>query len=144
MKMEILTVCDFANAEPATGKLNVIGAFDHIWAQQEPIVHMQCAIAAKLRFELGEEGPKKLAVTFIDADGRAVLPTITVQMIVQFQPNEPTATAPIAAIISQLNLPHFGEYTVGIAVDGRMEGSVPLYVRQVPGRPQAQSGQASS
>jgi hypothetical protein len=34
--------------------------------------------------------------------------------------------------IQRLRLPRFGEYTIDLAVDGRQEGPLPLYVRKRP------------
>ena len=75
MKVEILTLCDAATVDGA-GKLNILGSFDRLNAPAEPIVHPQCALAVKLRFEHIEEGPKKIRVTFVNADGAAVMPPI--------------------------------------------------------------------
>jgi hypothetical protein len=131
MKVEILTLCDYATTDP-TGKLHIFGSFDHVFAAQEPIVHLNCALAAKIRFESGEEGTKRIAFSFIDADGQSVIPNLNAPVQVQFQPNEPTTTAPFSVIIQQMRLPHFGEYSVGIAIDGRLEATIPLYVRRTP------------
>jgi len=141
MKVEILTLCDYANTDIASGKLHIIGSFDHMFSSQEPIIHLNCAVAAKLRFERGEEGQKRFSFTFIDADGHPVLPNMNVPLNVQFPPNEPTTIVPLSVIIQQIRLPHFGEYSIGVAIDGRVEASVPLYVRQVQLPPQFLPGQ---
>ena len=55
MKVEILTLCDAATTD-AAGKLNILGSFDGLNAKQAPVMHPQCALALKLRFERLEEG----------------------------------------------------------------------------------------
>ena len=75
MKVEILTLCDAATVD-AAGKLNILGAFDRLNAASEPITHPQCALAVKVRFERIEEGNKKIRVTFVNADGAPVMPSI--------------------------------------------------------------------
>ncbi len=51
MKVEIFTLCDAATID-AAGKLNVLGSFDRLNSPAEPITHMHCALAIKLRFEM--------------------------------------------------------------------------------------------
>jgi len=129
MKLELLTLCDYAKAE-ATGKLYIIGAFDHIYANQAPVPAPPCAIASRLRFEASEQGPKGLAISFVDSDGVKMMPDATVQMTIQVPTGESTAAANVVLTIPQLNLPRFGEYAIDLTVDSRLEGSIPLYVHR--------------
>jgi hypothetical protein len=138
MKIEILTLCDAATVDTA-GKLNILGSFDRLNAPAEPITHPHCALAVKLRFERIEEGPKKIRLTFVNADGAPVMPPIDGTADVRFQGPEPSAAVSFALNIQQLKLPRFGEYSIDLAVDGRHEGSVPLFVfsiqtQQAPAR----------
>src|SRR5205823_5014735 len=50
MKVDIFTLCDFANTDSA-GKLNILGSFDRINAHTMPMVHPLCCLAIKMRFE---------------------------------------------------------------------------------------------
>ena len=136
MKLELLTLCDYAKGEP-TGKLYVIGIFDHIFAQQAPVPAPSCAIAARLRFEAVERGTKNVTVSFVDSDGGRVIPDVNVQMNVEIAPGESTATANVVVMLPQLNLPRFGEYSIDLAVDARLEGSIPLQVKRPPPQPPA-------
>src|SRR4051812_11355288 len=79
MKLELLTLCDFAKGE-SSGKLYIIGAFDHIYATQEPVTAPMCAIAARIRFEAAERGQKQVTISFVDSDGGRVIPDVTMQM----------------------------------------------------------------
>ena len=72
MHVEIFTLCDAATVD-AAGKLNILGSFDNLSAASEPIVHMQCALALKLRFARIEEGQKRFRLAFVDSDGKAVM-----------------------------------------------------------------------
>jgi uncharacterized protein DUF6941 len=132
MKVEILTLCDAATVD-AAGKLNILGAFDRLNAASEPISHPQCALAFKVRFERIEEGNKKIRVAFINADGAPVMPSIDVTADVRIQEPESSGGVSFVLNIQQLKLPKFGEYSIDLAVDGRHESSVPLFV--VPTRP---------
>jgi hypothetical protein len=127
MKVEIFTLSDAATTY-AAGKLNILGSFDRLNATQTPVMHPQCALAIKLRFERVEEGTKSIRIQFVDVDGKSVMPTLNTTSQVQFGPNDSTATASLVLVIQQLKLPKFGEYSIDLAVDGHHEGSIPLVV----------------
>jgi hypothetical protein len=128
MNVEIFTLCDAATVD-AAGKLNILGSFDRLNAPAEPLVHMHCALALKLRFERVEEGQKKFRLAFVDSDGRAVMPPLDGTAEVRFEGNDSTSTVSMALGIQQLKLPQFGEYSIDLAIDGRHEASVPLFVK---------------
>jgi hypothetical protein len=132
MKIEIFTLCDAATED--RGKLNLLGSFDHLMARQAPVVHPACALAVKMRFTKIEEGSHRIRVTFVDEDGKQILNALEVTVSVLVAPGESTSTSHIVLNIQQLNLPNFGEYSIDLAVDGREEGSLPLYVSQVVDR----------
>ena len=131
MKLELLTLCDFAKGEPS-GKLYVIGSFDHIFSNQTPVAAPMCAIASRLRFDVVERGAKTVTLSFVDADGGKVIPEINMQMNVQFPPGESSVAVNLVIMLPQLNLPKFGEYSIDLAVDLRAEGSIPLFVKKPP------------
>jgi len=128
MNVEVFTLCDAATVD-AAGKLNILGSFDRLNAPAEPVVHMHCALALKLRFERVEEGQKKFRLAFVDSDGGAVMPPLDGTAEVRFEGNDSTSTVSMALGIQQLKLPKFGEYSIDLAIDGRHEASVPLFVK---------------
>lgn len=128
MKVEIFTLCDAATID-AGGKLNILGSFDRLNATQAPVIHPQCALAIKLRFERVEGGQKRIRIAFVDSDGKSVMPTLDATTDVQFQTEDSTATTSLALVIQHLNLPKFAEYAIDLAVDDRHEASIPLFVR---------------
>ncbi|SRR6266480_3895150 len=127
MKVEIFTLCDAATVDTG-GKLNILGSFDRLNATQVPVVHPQCSLAIKLRFERLEEGKKRLRLAFVDSDGAPVMATIDAATEVQFKGNDSTATVSLALNIQQLKIPKFGDYSIDLAVDDRHEASIPLSV----------------
>ena len=131
MNVDIFTLCDFAQNSPGN-KMNIVGTFNRIFAKQTPAVHPLCALAVLMRFQQIEQGTKNIRVSIIDSDGRQVVPTMNAQLNVQINPNESDASVPLAVVIQQISLPRFGEYSVDLAVDGRQEASIPLYVLQAP------------
>jgi len=113
----------------AGGKLNILGSFDRLNAREVPIVHPHCTLAIKLRFERVEEGQKRLRIAFVDQDGAAIMQNLDVTTEVRFQGDDPSATISVALNIQQLRLPKFDEYSIDLAVDGRQEASIPLFVK---------------
>jgi hypothetical protein len=131
MNVDVFTLCDFAQNTPGN-KMNIVRTFNRIFARQIPAVHPLCALAVLMRFEQIEQGTKNIRVSIIDSDGRPVVPILEAQLNVQISPKESDASVPLAVVIQQISLPRFGEYSVDLAVDGRQEASIPLYVLQAP------------
>src|SRR5258708_3727949 len=131
MNVQIATLCDAANTD-AGGKLNILGAFDQIFAQKEPLMHPSCSLVVKIQFERIEAGTKKLKILFVDTDGKEVFPAITGNIEVKTLPELRTSSVQIVVTIQQLQLPHFGEYAIDVALDGLVAASVPLYARPLP------------
>lgn len=129
MKVEIFTLCDAAT--DSNGKLNILGSFDTLFASQEPIMHPACAIALKIRFSKIESGQHGIKMSFVDIDGKKIMPDIEGSLGVEIKPGDETGTANLVMNIQGLKLLKFGKYCVDLAIDGREEGSLPLYVKKV-------------
>ena len=121
-------MCDAATVD-AAGKLNILGSFDRLNAREVPIVHPHCALAIKMRFERVEEGQKRLRIAFVDQDATAIVQNLDATTDVQFHGDDPSATVSVALDIQQLRLPKFDEYSIDLAIDGRQEASIPLFVK---------------
>lgn len=134
MKVEVLTLCDAAT--DSHGKLNVLGSFDTILAPQAPVTHPAGSIAVRVRFDRIEEGPHAIRLSFADEDGKYVLPPMDGSVTVRFRPEDTTTVANLILNMQQVKLERFGEYSIDLSIDGRQEGSIPLYVRQI--RPPAE------
>lgn len=130
MKVTVFTLCDFAKAE--NGKMTIVGTFDGVFAHQAPAIHQMCALAIVMQFEKIEEGNKNVRLSFIDTDGKSIMPTLDAQIPVRISPEESHATVQFVLLIQQIKLPRFGEYSIDLAIDGRQEASTPLYLRRVP------------
>jgi hypothetical protein len=130
MKIELLALADFA-ADYA-GKLSVVGIFDTIFARQMPAVHPHCCLAVKLRFDKEEEGQKRLRLSICDDDGKLVLPAMELPITVAMPAEAQTNTIQVVANIAGMKIETFGEYSIDLELDGRHEGSSPLFARQMP------------
>lgn len=135
MKLEIFTLCD--SAVDYSGKLCVLGAFDHIRAKEAPHVVPLCSVVARMRFHRIEEGNHTLRVTLADEDGKTIVPNVEAQVGVRFGNKSQSATFNLIMQINGLKLDTFGEYTVDLAVDGVHQGSIPLYFEQANALPTA-------
>ncbi len=133
MNVELIVLCDAATEYQ--GKLNILGTFDAIWARSIPAVHPLCAVALRLRFSKIEEGAHAIKINIIDEDGKSVIKPLETNVNVQFQEAVLTSVAVNMILnIQGLKFPKYGVYSIDLAIDGRHEASLPLYVNQAPGQ----------
>lgn len=127
MIVEIFTLCDAATE--SAGKLNILGTFDTITANAAPVVHPHCTLASRIRFSRVEEGSHKVRINITDADGRLVAPPLEGTLTIRFGANDQTAVTNLVLHIERLKFETAGEYSIDLAVDGRQERSLPLFIR---------------
>lgn len=128
MNIEVFSLCDAATVD-AAGKLNVLGSFDTIGALKVPVVYPQCAIALRIRFEPIERGEHRVAVNFVDMDGKHIIPPANGTIHIGFSDEQRSGSANLVFNIQMLKLESGGEYAIDLAVDGRKEASLPLFVK---------------
>ncbi|UCD76413.1 MAG: hypothetical protein JSV91_05705 [Phycisphaerales bacterium] len=128
MEVEVFVLCDAATDE--RGKLNVLGTFDTIGARETPVIHPQCAIATRVRFERIERGEHRVKVTVADADGQLVLRPLETGLRVGFPDHQPSHPYNMILNLQRLKFERFGEFTIDLAIDGRQEASLPLFVTE--------------
>jgi hypothetical protein len=130
MKVELFCLCDAATE--AGGKLNILGAFDRIWAREAPVTIAHCAVAARIRFSRLEEGAHRLRISFADDDGTLVLPPMESVIELRFANHDHSVPINLIVLMPQLKLPRFGDYTIDLAFDANHLSSLPLMVRHHP------------
>ncbi len=131
MQVELMVLCDAATE--LQGKMNILGTFDAIWARAIPAVHPMCAVALRLRYSKDEAGEHKVNINIIDGDGKSVVRPVETVMNIGFKDSPLTSIAANMVLnIQGLKFPHYGEYAIELAVDGRSEASLPIFVNQVP------------
>jgi len=131
MRIELFVLCDAATEYH--GKLNILGTFDAIWSKRMPVVHPMCAIALRMRFSKIEEGQHKVRINIVNEDGKAIAPPFETNVNIQFRDSFPTSIATNMILNLQgLKFENYGEYSIDLAIDGRHEASLPLYVNQIP------------
>jgi len=135
VNIQVAVLCDAATQD-SSNKLNILGAFDTIFAPQLPAVHLQCAVALRVTFTAGDDGPHRLALNFINADGRSIMPPIEVPVAVALPEDAYFVTLNFVVNIQQLQFPEAGQYSVDIRLDGQSQATIPLQVK-LPPRPAA-------
>ena len=66
MDVEAFLLCDAATDQ--LGKMNVLGAFDAIYAHKAPIVHPQFSVALRIRFSKSESANHPFRLNIINED----------------------------------------------------------------------------
>lgn len=132
MDIEAFLLCDAATDQG--GKLNVLGAFDAIFAPQVPATHPACAVAVRLRFSGIEDGQHQFRIHIIDEDGTPVVPKLEGAISVKVPPNSSSAVVNVVANLQRLKLAKFGKYSIDLAIDGEHKASLPLILSQAPPR----------
>lgn len=133
MTIQVAVLCDAATED--SGKLNLLGAFDTIYAPQMPAIHPQCAVALRATFQPGDEGARKMTISFINADGRSILQGIDMDVNVSLPDDVHFVTRNFIVTIHQLKFDEPGLYSVDVRLDSETVASVPLLVRQLASNP---------
>ena len=129
MNIEVFSLCDAATVDVA-GKLNVLGAFDTIQTGNIPFVYSQCAIALRIRFENIERGEHRVTVNFVNLDGKHIIPPANGTINIQFLDDLRSGSANLVFNLQMLKLEDYGEYSIDLAIDGKKEATLPLFVRE--------------
>ena len=134
MNIQVAVLCDAATND--NEKLNLLGAFDTIYAPQMPAIHPQCSVALRATFLPGDEGTRKFTLHFINADGRPIMQDIPPMPV-------PVALPDDAHFLSRNFIVNFqnlkfdepGLYSVDVRFDDQTVASIPLLVKMLEQRP---------
>jgi hypothetical protein len=130
MNIQVAVLCDAATDDQ--GKLNLLGAFDTIYTQQLPAVHPQCSVALRVTFGHEDEGARKLTLSFVDADGRSIMPSIPIPVDVVLPGDSHFGTRNFIVNIQQLKFETPGLYSMDLLLDEKSQMSIPLLVKHTP------------
>ncbi len=129
MNIEAFLLCECATE--SQGKLNVLGAFENVAAKQVPVVLPACTIAGRIRFSKIEQGEHEVKVNLIDQDGKEIIPGLKGHLSVKVRGDADSSVVNFILNVQRLKLEKYGEYRIDLAIDGRQEASLPLYVRKI-------------
>ncbi len=134
MNIQVAVLCDAATDD--NGKLNLLGAFDTIYARELPAIHPQCSVALRVTFFNGDEGKHTLRLNFVDADGRSIMPDFPpIPVEVTLPDDVHFGTRNFIINIQQLKFDEPGLYSVDVSLDDQSQASIPLLVKHVPPAP---------
>lgn len=131
MNIQVAVLCDAATDD--NGKLNLLGAFDTIYTQQLPATHPQCSIALRVTFYSQDEGKRSLRLSFVDADGRSIMPDFPAIPVEVLLPDDMHfGTRNFIINIQQLKFENPGLYSIDVGLDENPVASIPLLVKHNP------------
>jgi hypothetical protein len=136
MNVQVAVLCDAATSE--SEKLNLLGAFDTIYAPQMPAIHPHCAVALRITFSPEDEGTHQLKLSFVNEDGQPVLPNLdTLDMPIEVRLPEDSHFLSRNFVLSLQNLKFDepGFHSVELSVDNKSLASIPLLVKLIPAAP---------
>lgn len=126
MVTEVFVMCDGAN--DSHGKLNILGAFDSIVANEFPFVHPHCTFALRLRYDRSDGQESMIRLLLRNATGDAILASIDTTLKHGDFTN-PTMTANLIVNFNSLRFEKPGDYSIILQVNGIPAAITPLYVR---------------
>lgn len=129
MNIELFVLCDAATDQH--GKLNILGAFDNISVRAVPFRHPACSIVSRTRFKKSEEGEHQIKISIIDVDGNSIGPKPEGKITVQVPDNLNSTTANLIINLQGLEFKQFGCYQIDFSIDGNIQATLPLNIRQV-------------
>ncbi|MCK4752660.1 MAG: hypothetical protein KAS75_04375 [Planctomycetes bacterium] len=130
MNIEAFLLCDCAT--DTVGKLNILGAFDTLFAKKMPATHPSCTIATRVRFQRTQQGTHQINIKIIDQDGQSIAPKLEGSINVKVAENADSASYNIILNIQRLKLENYGEYRIDLNIDNQHLASLPFYVKQPP------------
>ena len=131
MKLILFLVADYANIT-RDGKLNLMGIFNDIYAQNFPARHSSMHLVAKLAAELGEYGQTRdFTVKLLDADGNSIF-DLSGQL--QVPPGGQGRIPEVNLILElkDITFPKEGFYQFVLLVDKDHKGELSIYVNKLP------------
>ena len=132
MNIEIAAICDAATANDVGGRLNILGAFDRIFAKF-PLVIPQCSAAFRLRYQRSEAGTHQLSLSIEDVVGHAIVPPMQSEIdLMPVVQGFDTAAVNMVLNMQRLQFKRPDKYIVRLVVDNEELAALPLYILDDP------------
>jgi len=129
MKVLIAAVADHAWVE--NNCLSLCKTFDGILADKFPYVLPRMSVALRLLIRRSETGEHKMNISLADSDGKKLMNSDIKINFKLPQESIPETSFSFALNGQNITFPKAGDYVVDILIDGRVEASIPIYVREV-------------
>ncbi|MBL8117853.1 MAG: hypothetical protein JNJ78_10035 [Anaerolineae bacterium] len=131
MNVAFFLAADYA-AKEQSGKLNVLGIFNRIYAADFPAIHASLYLVIRFIAELGEfETKHDVKIIFVDSDGRE-LSAASGQLELPKPEGGKQLQAELIIQISNLELPKAGGYEFRVIVNKDVKAILPLDVVMRP------------
>ena len=132
MNIEIAAICDAATANDVGGRLNILGAFDRIFAKF-PLVIPQCSAAFRLRYQRSEAGTHQLSLSIEDVVGHPIVPPMQSEIeLLPVVQGFDTAAVNMVLNMQRLQFKRPDKYIVRLVVDNEELAALPLYILEDP------------
>ena len=126
MRAKYSFVCDAANISKAN-TLNALGIFNHISAQKFPWKHSRFTYVANILFHQNEEGDHTFKLTFVDEDGKEIIPPLNGEIKVA----PPTFSTNIMLEINNIQFSKAGTYQIDLTIDNQHMCAESIHVHSV-------------
>jgi hypothetical protein len=138
--LDFAVVADYALVDQS-GKLSVLGIFQHIWVQQFPAMHPRLHLVLRLKGKRTEVGEHAVQIRLLDEQGSESLGG-SGNVTFAEPPAGVTEIEAGAILVFDVPFPHAGVYRFEITIDGQQKAAVPVTVSQLPPPAPGPGGQA--
>ena len=133
MYLDFAVVADYALVDQS-GKMSVLGIFQHIWVQQFPAMHPRLHLVLRVKGKRTEIGEHAVQIKLLD-EGDAELLGGSGTVNFAEPPAGVTDIEAAAVLVFDVPFPHAGAYRFEISIDGERKATVPLTVSQITAPP---------
>lgn len=128
MNLLVLLAADYANVT-RDGKLNVMGIFNTIFAENFPARHPQMHLIMKLSASPAEHGLKHaIMVRLLDEDAREELVNWSQEVAIPSSAGGRSAELTPILVLRDIVFPKEGEYQFSVLINNDEKGVLPLRV----------------
>jgi hypothetical protein len=113
----------------SSGKLSVLGVFDHINAKEFPATLHKMCFVCKIKGHRSEIGKYKLKVNLVDQDGKGIIDAITGE-IENAGGSEPLSSTLILELTNVV-FPYPGQYAADITIDNHHMGTSTINANRI-------------
>src|SRR2546427_5017375 len=133
MHLDFAVVADYALVDQS-GKMSVLGIFQHIGVPQSPAVHPRLHLVVGMKGKRREVGEHQVQIKLLDEEDAELLGGSGTVNFAE-PPAGVTEIEAAAVLVFDVPFPHAGQYRFEITVDGERKASVPITVSQMPTAP---------
>ena len=133
MHLDFAVVADYALVDQS-GKMSVLGIFQHIWVPQFPAMHPRLHLVLRLKGKRTEIGEHRVQIRLLDEEDTELLGGAGTVNFAE-PPAGVTEIEAAAVLVFDVPFPRAGQYRFEITVDGDRKATVPITVSQMPPMP---------